>query len=155
MFDLNVFRTRGTATGLTAAINYFLIFVATKTYYNLETTLSMPGFSLLNCIIIAIGIIVMFNILPETENRSLEDIEIHFSDKTKKITNYKIEKLDLYHKNNNETKSNSNVMPSNQLPSPPPPPPPVIINQKDEPIKSTTNIKQIGCDNRGFVNENN
>lgn len=100
----------------------------------------MPGFSLLNCFIIAIGIIVMFNILPETENRSLEDIEIHFSDKTKKITNYKIEKLDLYHRESNDTKPNSNGMPTNQ-------------HQKDESTKSATNAKQTGCDNRGFVND--
>ena len=108
----------------------------------------MPGFSLFNCFIIGVGIIVMFNILPETENRSLEDIEIHFSDKTKKITNYKIEKLDSYHKSKNETKSNSNVMPTNQLASP------VIMNEKEETTKNTTNIKQTGRDNRGFVNDN-
>lgn len=100
----------------------------------------MPGFSLLNCFIIAVGIVVMFNILPETENRSLEDIEIHFSDKTKKITNYKIEKLDLYLRESNDTKPNSNGMPT--------------IQQKDESIKSTTNAKQTGCDNRGFVKDN-
>lgn len=28
----------------------------------------------------------MYLVLPETENRTLEDIEIHFSDNTKKIT---------------------------------------------------------------------
>lgn len=79
----------------------------------------------------------MYNILPETENRSLEDIEIHFSDKTKKITNYKIAKLDLSHKNNNDIKID-------QHPSP--------TNQPDE-TTMTNNIKRNGCDNRGFVND--
>lgn len=32
----------------------------------------------------------MYFILPETENRSLEDIEIHYSDNTKKITDINI-----------------------------------------------------------------
>lgn len=32
----------------------------------------------------------MYLILPETENISLEDIELHFSDDSKKITNRKI-----------------------------------------------------------------
>lgn len=32
----------------------------------------------------------MYNILPETEGRSLEDIELHFSDNSKGITNRKI-----------------------------------------------------------------
>lgn len=35
----------------------------------------------------------MFFILPETENRTLEDIELHFSDNSKKITDRKIQKL--------------------------------------------------------------
>lgn len=32
----------------------------------------------------------MFNILPETEGRSLEDIELHFSDNSKRITDWYI-----------------------------------------------------------------
>lgn len=85
-------RVRGLAAGLTAAINYGLSFIATKTYYDLETWLSMPGMILLNCIINIVGFILMFKILPETENRTLEDIEMHFSDNTKKLTNLKIAK---------------------------------------------------------------
>lgn len=34
----------------------------------------------------------MYKILPETEGRTLEDIEMHFSDKTKKLTDHKISK---------------------------------------------------------------
>lgn len=34
----------------------------------------------------------MYNILPETENRTLEDIELHFSDNSKKLTDRKIMK---------------------------------------------------------------
>lgn len=89
----------------------------------------------------------MYNILPETENRSLEDIEIHFSDKTKKITDHKIAKLDLSHTNNNEMKSNSNGMQADSKH-------PSATSQSDEQLKNTTTIKRIGCDNRGFVNDN-
>lgn len=84
------FRTRATATGLTAALNYVLSFVSIKTYYNLETTLSMPGVALFNCIIIAFGLILMYEILPETENRTLEEIELHFADNSKKINDRQI-----------------------------------------------------------------
>lgn len=52
--------------------------------------LSMPGVSLFNCIVSAIGLVLMYKILPETENRSLEDIEMHFTDKNKKLTDCKI-----------------------------------------------------------------
>lgn len=88
-------RVRGLAAGLTAAINYGLSFIATKTYYNLETWLSMPGMILLNCIINVFGFILMYKILPETENRTLEDIEMHFSDNSKKLTNLKIAKTEI------------------------------------------------------------
>lgn len=55
----------------------------------------MPGVALFNCIVIAIGIVLMYKILPETENRTLEDIEMHFSDGSKKITDRKIHKQDF------------------------------------------------------------
>lgn len=34
----------------------------------------------------------MFNILPETENRSLEDIERHYSDNSKPLCDWRIPK---------------------------------------------------------------
>lgn len=80
------------ASGLTAALNYSLNFVAIKTYYPLETKLSLPGVTLFNCVVIAIGLVFAYKILPETEGRTLEDIELHFADKTKRITNHKIPK---------------------------------------------------------------
>lgn len=86
-------RVRGTAAGLSAALNYLLGFISTKSYLDLESSLSLPGISLVNCIIAASGLILMYKILPETENRSLEDIELHFSDNAKKITNRKITKM--------------------------------------------------------------
>lgn len=64
-----------------------------KTYYNLETTLSLPGVSCLYCIVTAVSLILMYFILPETEGRSLEDIELHFSDDSKKLTDWKIAKI--------------------------------------------------------------
>lgn len=84
------FRTRGMAAGIAAAVNYIMGFATIKTYYDLETSLSMPGVSLFYCVIATLGLILMFNILPETENRSLEDIELHFSDNSKKITDWYI-----------------------------------------------------------------
>lgn len=53
------FRVRGIAAAISAAIDYFLSFLSTKTYLYLETSLSLPGISLLNCLICAIGLILM------------------------------------------------------------------------------------------------
>lgn len=53
-------------------------------------TFALSGTSLFFCFMCGIGFILMFMILPETENYSLEDIERHFSDNSKKITDRKI-----------------------------------------------------------------
>lgn len=63
-----------------------------KTYYAVETKLSLPGTTLFYCIVSVCGFILMYLILPETEGRTLEDIEMHFSDNSKKITDHKIVK---------------------------------------------------------------
>lgn len=76
-------------------------FITKKTYYNLEKTLSMPGVSLFYCIICGIGLIVMYLIMPETEDRSLEDIELHFADNSKMLTDRHIPKLN--HSNDSKT----------------------------------------------------
>lgn len=86
------FRTRGLASGLTAALSYILTFIATKSYYSLEVSLSLPGVTLFNCVVIAVGLVLTYLILPETEGRTLEDIELHFSNKSKKLTDHKIPK---------------------------------------------------------------
>lgn len=52
----------------------------------------MAGVSLLFCVICGVGVILMYFILPETEGRTLEDIELHFSDNSKKLTDRKIAK---------------------------------------------------------------
>lgn len=46
----------------------------------------------LYCVISGSGLILMYFILPETEGRTLEDIELHFADNSKKITDRKIGK---------------------------------------------------------------
>lgn len=59
----------------------------------------MPGIALLNCGIAAFGFVLLYKIMPETENRTLEDIEMHFSDNSKKLTDRKIAKQDETEKN--------------------------------------------------------
>lgn len=53
-------RTRGLATAISVALNYALNFVATKSYYNLEVTFSLPGVTLMNCVFAILGWIVMY-----------------------------------------------------------------------------------------------
>lgn len=58
----------------------------------MEMALSLPGISLFFSIICGLSFIVTYFILPETENISLEDIERHFSNNSKKITDRNIVK---------------------------------------------------------------
>lgn len=97
----------------------------------------MPGISLLNSAIAAIGLISMYSILPETENRSLEDIEMHFSDDTKTLFDRKIARVTS---ETNTDDVNGEVQKNNQS---------VIGHESDELEINTQN----GCDNPGFVND--
>lgn len=86
------------ASAVAGTINYIFSFTNKKIYYNLETTLSMPGISLVYCVVCGVALILMYFILPETEDRSLEDIELHFSCNSKKITDRKIAKSTTFGK---------------------------------------------------------
>lgn len=52
----------------------------------------MAGISMMFCVITGIGLTLMYFILPETDGLSLVDIEQHFSDDSKQITDRKIAK---------------------------------------------------------------
>ncbi|XP_055308622.1 facilitated trehalose transporter Tret1-like, partial [Sitodiplosis mosellana] len=86
------FKSRGVASSIAVSFSFLMGFISRKIYYSLETTLSLPGTKLFFCVISGLGFVLMYLILPETENISLEDIERHFSDNSKKITDRKIRK---------------------------------------------------------------
>lgn len=109
-FIRNRFRSRGVANGVAAALNYMFGFITKKTYYNLETTLSLPGTALFYSVICGIGLIFTYNVLPETEGRSLEDIELHFADNSKTICNRKIAKQSKISANGSDTAKNAKGM---------------------------------------------
>lgn len=90
------YRNRSLACGITAAINYTMTFVTTKTYFNLESSLSLPGVILFYGICGLVGVLFVYFFLPETEKRTLEDIELYFSDNNRKLTDIHIER---YHRN--------------------------------------------------------
>lgn len=68
-----------------------MAFIASKTYINLESYLSLPGVTAFYTCIGLFGLVVGYFIIPETENRSLEDIELHFSNNALKLTDRKIQ----------------------------------------------------------------
>lgn len=74
-----------------AALCYVMVFISTKTYLDLEHALGMPGIIYLFAAVGVVGFLFFYFLLPETENRTLEDIETHFS--TQSITNIKIKRV--------------------------------------------------------------
>lgn len=57
-----------------------------KTYLNVEQWLSIAGAFVLYGTLTAVGLGILYHILPETEGKTLAEIEHFFSDKTRKIT---------------------------------------------------------------------
>lgn len=87
------FKSRGIATGIAAALNYVLTFIATKTYLYLEKGLYLYGSSWFYGILGILGFVITYFYLPETEDRTLEDIEKHFSENSVKMSNINIRKI--------------------------------------------------------------
>ncbi|XP_013165963.1 PREDICTED: facilitated trehalose transporter Tret1-like [Papilio xuthus] len=81
------FRSRGMATGLAAAFNYVIVFLATKTNYNLEASFHISGTFAIYAIITFIGTMYLYLYLPETENKSLAEIEAYYKGNQKIFAN--------------------------------------------------------------------
>uniref|UniRef100_A0A0K8TQS7 Putative sugar transporter n=1 Tax=Tabanus bromius TaxID=304241 RepID=A0A0K8TQS7_TABBR len=84
------FKSRGIATGITAGINYIFGFIATKTYLNLDQGLGLNGTMWFFTSINILGLLFVLFMMPETENCTLEDIELHFAQNNLKLTDIKI-----------------------------------------------------------------
>lgn len=83
LFQVYPTTVRGTAAGLSSTIGYLSAFVANKVFLDMVRLLTMPGtFFVYSCVAI-VGVIFLYFKLPETENRTLLEIEANF-DKTKR-----------------------------------------------------------------------
>ena len=81
-------------------MNFIVVFISHKTYINIEDWLTMPGAMIAYGVLGIISFIVLYCIVPETENRSLEEIEMHFSNNNNKLTHRKIARISPNHHNN-------------------------------------------------------
>jgi hypothetical protein len=77
-------RTRGIASGFSAAICYVFIFVASKTYLDMEESLRLHGVFFFFAAVNAIGFIFVYYRMPRMEGRSLVEIEEYFSGQNKR-----------------------------------------------------------------------
>ncbi|XP_046805045.1 facilitated trehalose transporter Tret1 isoform X1 [Lucilia cuprina] len=75
---------RSTASGLVSALGYIFGFLANKLFLQMLTTLTLPGTFWFYSIVAFVGAITLYFTLPETEGRTLGEIEAHFSKKSDK-----------------------------------------------------------------------
>lgn len=73
--------TRGFSSGLTSSFNFVCFFIVVKTFVELSESIETFGVFMCYGCIALIGTIVLYFILPETKNKTLQQIEDSFSEK--------------------------------------------------------------------------
>ncbi|KAK3909929.1 Facilitated trehalose transporter Tret1 [Frankliniella fusca] len=94
------YQGRGPATGIAAAASYILGFFAAKTFLDIQHLVNLSGVFIVNGMVAVVGFLFMWFYLPETEGRTLQDIEALYVKKKKGIstnvqTNPTMEKTSL------------------------------------------------------------
>jgi len=72
------YRSRGVAAGSCAALSYLLMFILTKSYLIVEINLTLEYTMLLFGGIGIFGLVYLYFYLPETEKKTLLEIEEYF-----------------------------------------------------------------------------
>ncbi|KAJ0172282.1 hypothetical protein K1T71_012255 [Dendrolimus kikuchii] len=75
------FRSRASAQGFAAAWNYVVTFIGSKTFINLETYVRLWGAFAVYAGFAFIGTIYLYFFLPETEGKTLHEIECYYKGK--------------------------------------------------------------------------
>lgn len=88
--ELFPFKTRSFATGVTTALYFLIVFIANKTFSDIENLVSLPGAFAVYAVLGLLGLIFTYYTLPETERRSNHDIEMHFANNDLGLTDRKI-----------------------------------------------------------------
>lgn len=81
-YYLQVYPTivRGTAAGVSSALGYLIGFLSNKLFLNAESAFTLPGTFWFYSGVAGIGCAILYFVLPETENKSLLEIEAYFDE---------------------------------------------------------------------------
>lgn len=77
-------KIRNTAAGISSAMGYLIGFISSELFSGMVYAFTMNGIFWFYSVATALGCIILYFILPETENRTLQEIEEHF-DRSKGI----------------------------------------------------------------------
>nr|XP_018906603.1 PREDICTED: facilitated trehalose transporter Tret1-like isoform X1 [Bemisia tabaci] len=80
-------RGRGAGGGVSAALFYIILSIISKTYLDLESIVTFPGVFFVYGLVACAGVIFIFLCLPETEGKTLQEIEDYFTRSRKKGIN--------------------------------------------------------------------
>ncbi|XP_025416372.1 facilitated trehalose transporter Tret1-like isoform X2 [Sipha flava] len=69
---------RGVASGLTAALAFLMTFILTKSFLILQAWITLPGLFIVYGAITLVGTLYLYACMPETENKTLQQIETFF-----------------------------------------------------------------------------
>ncbi|XP_044010905.1 facilitated trehalose transporter Tret1-like [Aphidius gifuensis] len=72
-------KVKSIATSVSVAINYAFSGIANKTYLGLKDIIGLSGTFMLYAIIYFIGLVALYFMLPETEGKTLQEIQQHYS----------------------------------------------------------------------------
>jgi len=75
-------RAKGFASSLTTAIFYMLTFATTKLYLSVQDALGLSNTFFMLTVSSFLGLVYLYKFMPETENRTLMEIENFFVPKT-------------------------------------------------------------------------
>lgn len=78
---------RSAAAGISSAINYFIGFLSNKLFLSMVSTLTLNGTFWFYSAIASVGVLVLYFILPETEGRTLEEVQAFFDKKKRNRQN--------------------------------------------------------------------
>lgn len=76
VFPANV---RGGASGLASAVGYLFAFLSNKLFLGMVATMTLPGTFWFYSGVALLGAVILYFTLPETEGRTLPEIEAHFA----------------------------------------------------------------------------
>lgn len=74
---------RSTASGASASSAYIFGFMVNKLFYPMRDVIALHGLFYFYACVNLFGAGMLYTFMPETESRSLSDIEVHFADKSK------------------------------------------------------------------------
>ncbi|XP_017299821.1 facilitated trehalose transporter Tret1-like [Diaphorina citri] len=78
MAEIFPIEIRGVACGISAALNSLVSFLTTKTYVNTIAWFGLHGTLFLYTFVTGVGFVYMYFYLPETEDRTLQEITDFF-----------------------------------------------------------------------------